>query len=479
MDFEFQNGRGPVDQSSPFITSEAARAASKSSFRSNNNRDVPLSFSQQAQIDNIHATGKRPFSSFNSPAKPQHPRLREPHGERVLFSDLALENKPLPSTPAQIKKSLFNTPRTQVADSSGGETPDTVDNVADTEATPDTGMGFRSKMADFFGSSNKSPSKKALVLSRGSPGKGEIAKPYSNKIVKRRDKQTTRSSKRPRQQQEDSDYETSSSRKPSSSQRKGKEAQKGPHPIGAFFAWIEAHPTLPHTLSFYVQFFFDFLIAAGVLFAMYSVWTAVSGDVDKKAQEVITEIRLEMATCYRHWDENQCDPTQFKVGPALANLCSEWKKCFEKDPRSVGRAKVSAHTFAEILNSFVEPISWKAFVRFLPSYTSLPESNEHTDETTLQIFSLVIVSSLVTINHMAFGAFRNKAPSHQQHNQYMHPPPTPQRNPSGGWDYGYTPYGNHQALPPPNWGTQSQQALEPAPSGGQGREGSPMKMLNY
>jgi hypothetical protein len=364
MDFEFQNRQGPVDENSPFIT--AARSAKQSSFRSNSNRDVPLSFSHQGQIDSIHATGKRPYSSFNSPAKPQHPQLREPHGEHVLFSNLALADKPLPSTPAQFKPSLFNTPRTQLADSSGGETPDTIDNAADTEATPDTGMGFRSKVADFFGSSSssKSPSKKAMVLSKGSPGKGEIVKPYSNKIVKRRDKHTTRSSKRIRHQEE-SDYEAPSPRKASSSQKNEEDPQKGPHPVGAFFAWIEAHPTLPHTLSFYVQFFFDFLIAAGVLFSMYSVWTAVSGDVDKKAQEAIAEIRVEMAVCYRHWEENQCDPAQFKVGPALANLCSEWKKCFEKDPRSVGRAKVSAHTFAEILNSFVEPISWKAFVCIL------------------------------------------------------------------------------------------------------------------
>ncbi|KAE9977435.1 hypothetical protein BLS_001418 [Venturia inaequalis] len=457
MDFEFQNGTGQVSENSPWISSAAARAANKSSFRTNSNRGVSLAFSQQAEIDSIHATGKRPFSSFNSPAKPQLPQLREPHGERVLFSNLDLQdksyNKPLPSTPTQFKSNLFSTPRTQLADSSGGETPDTVDNTADIEATPDTGMGFRTKMADFFGSSSKSPSKKTMVLSKGSPARGEVAKPYSNKIVKRRDKQTSRSSKRLRQQAEESDYEAPSPRKGLDSQKKEEVKEKRPHPVGAFFAWIEAHPTLPHTLSFYVQFFFDFLIAAGVLYVIYSMWSAVSGDVDKKAQEAVAEFRVEMAGCARQWQENQCDPAKFNVAPALINLCADWKKCFEKDPQSVGRAKVSAHTFAEILNSFVEPISFKAFV-----------------------FSLVAVITLVALNHMAFGAFRNKAPPHHQQNQYMHPPPTPQRHPSGGWDYGYTPYGNHQSLPPPNWGQQGQQALEEAKNGG----ASPRKQLmNY
>ncbi|KAG5462821.1 MAG: hypothetical protein BJ554DRAFT_3411, partial [Olpidium bornovanus] len=33
--------------------------------------------------------------------------------------------------------------------------------------------------------------------------------------------------------------------------------------------------------------------------------------------------------------------------------------CMYRDPTVVGRAKVSAETFAEIINSFVEPISYK------------------------------------------------------------------------------------------------------------------------
>lgn len=34
-----------------------------------------------------------------------------------------------------------------------------------------------------------------------------------------------------------------------------------------------------------------------------------------------------------------------------------------RDPAKIGRAKVSAHTMAVIINSFIDPISWKAIVR--------------------------------------------------------------------------------------------------------------------
>ena len=50
--------------------------------------------------------------------------------------------------------------------------------------------------------------------------------------------------------------------------------------------------------------------------------------------------------------------------PAMEGVCDGWEKCMNRDPGRVGRARVSAHTFAEILNGFVEPISVKAMVGY-------------------------------------------------------------------------------------------------------------------
>lgn len=36
----------------------------------------------------------------------------------------------------------------------------------------------------------------------------------------------------------------------------------------------------------------------------------------------------------------------------------------QQDPMVVARAKISAHTIAEILNSFIEPISYKTMIFF-------------------------------------------------------------------------------------------------------------------
>ncbi len=44
----------------------------------------------------------------------------------------------------------------------------------------------------------------------------------------------------------------------------------------------------------------------------------------------------------------------------METVCENWRGCMERDPLKVGRAKVSARTFAEVFNSFMEPISYKA-----------------------------------------------------------------------------------------------------------------------
>jgi Di-sulfide bridge nucleocytoplasmic transport domain len=47
----------------------------------------------------------------------------------------------------------------------------------------------------------------------------------------------------------------------------------------------------------------------------------------------------------------------------MVHQCASWETCMNRDPTVVGRAKVGAEMIAEVVNSFVEPISWKTLVR--------------------------------------------------------------------------------------------------------------------
>ena len=136
--------------------------------------------------------------------------------------------------------------------------------------------------------------------------------------------------------------------------------------IPAIFAWLESHPHLPHVLSFYAQLLLNVFLIFSIIYLIYSFWATVRSDVDKHSESVAAEILVEMAACAQQFVANRCE-REHRV-PAMESVCDNWERCMNKDPNSVGRARVSAHTFAEIFNSFVEPISYKAMVGFIYSH---------------------------------------------------------------------------------------------------------------
>jgi hypothetical protein len=75
------------------------------------------------------------------------------------------------------------------------------------------------------------------------------------------------------------------------------------------------------------------------------------------------DILTEISQCSKQYVENRCSP-DMRV-PAMEKACSVWENCMKKDPSVVGRAKLSAETFAEIINGFIEPISYKTMVFIL------------------------------------------------------------------------------------------------------------------
>jgi hypothetical protein len=131
--------------------------------------------------------------------------------------------------------------------------------------------------------------------------------------------------------------------------------------LSGFLNGIESRPNLPNILSYYAQLGVNFFIAALTVYGVYSFWVTVRSDVDKASEEAMASVLSEMAACAREFTNNGCHKKDV-LPPALVPVCENWDTCMKRDPASVGRAKISAHTFAQILNSFIEPISVKAMV---------------------------------------------------------------------------------------------------------------------
>lgn len=346
------------------------------------------------------------YNAFDSPQKSQTPsRQNSPQ-------------KPLPAIPGSAFNALFTTPRKQTNidfdDSSAGETPRSPERDDSNAPTPEN-MGFRSTMAKFNLGGTRPQSQAGAGAERGgrdapieldqeqdrdrererpkakkrdsfivrlkdkwqSPGRGEIVRTersqgVSKAIKNKRAGQLQRHvSKKRRHSMSDSDDENelqrnSSPRKTSGSRTTSMDQDRNrPHWVSNLFTFIGQHPTVPHILSFYAQLAFNVFLLAACAYMLYCFWSAVQGDIDKKAFEAMAEVMAESAQCLHSWNSNKCDRAT-RV-PALEKVCEGWEACMNRDATKIGRARVSAHTFAEIFNSFVEPISWKAMVSY-PSW---------------------------------------------------------------------------------------------------------------
>lgn len=342
-----------------------------------------LSHPWTGSLANNNAMRSGTHAAYDSPTKSQAPNLRPPNSQAsFLFSQTpafgSTNEKPLPTAPtprSTYKSDAFTTPRKMEVDySSGGETPETpqndsLDNTPDSSRI-DRGSPTRPGLTFKAGGSPGKPEKRMSFLKdlfKGSPksGKGAITKhdAYSKKAEKRHKRRIQDSSRKRRTDRnyEDSDDEAGKQGQDKDAEGKGQQANGSI--VAGILSFIDAHPTLPHILSIYAQFIFNLFLVLFAIYVIWSFWSTITSDVSAEAKKAVAETLAEMAVCAQNYRENRCDPKTRM--PALASVCSNWEKCMDQDPEAVGRARVGAHTFARVLNSFVEPISYKAMVCIL------------------------------------------------------------------------------------------------------------------
>ncbi|TKA74215.1 hypothetical protein B0A55_06298 [Friedmanniomyces simplex] len=453
MDFEYQNRTGPMDSRSGF-----ARVG----------QTPQLSF---------QTSKKRSYDAYDSPPKSSanHPPST---------------SKPLPPRP--VFNSLFSTPRktnNDIDDSSAGETPRSPEQNNDSDATPDT-TNLRNALirseetasmptqAGGAGPERPSPQKNNSWLTTqltkakhkfASPGRGEIARSdhtsgMEKRVEKRRKREINRKESRRRRHSMSDSGDDETSERPShhlSSPRKTsqhshhhprEQVERKQHWLTTLWTFIESHPTVPHILSWYAQLLFNIFLLSCFAYAIATAWAAFTTDIDHAAHSVSAQIMAEMVVCAKEYTANRCSPPENRV-PAMETVCENWRVCMERDPLKVGRAKVSARTFAEVFNSFMEPISYKAMG-----------------------FTFLLVFGCFGISNFAFGLFRKTESVGAYPPQAYYPPPTPQRTFSGqGQDRGF--YGGGGGGTP--W---QGMGLEPQPSGAYGQidgRGSPVRRLQY
>ncbi|KAL3481461.1 Di-sulfide bridge nucleocytoplasmic transport domain-containing protein [Aspergillus californicus] len=366
MDFEWQS-RAPGDVTSPF-------------------------YQLSMQHDNQK---KRSHNVFDSPGKKQMPSLREPNSQPFLFSQAPSQAAPKPA----FAQAAFMTPRKFDLDfSSGAENFSSPDN-ADNDDTPEqpTKSSHRNSLFGMYGQFAPSP------------GRGEIPRMshYSNAAARRVQKRRLRNRTLDLQLREDSDDE-SDRVGGGENRRNTRKGHTQDQPVRGstfsdFFAMLEAHPNVPNILSWWAQLVVNLSLFSLAVYVVFGFVSAIRSEFDQAAEEVSDTILAEMATCAKSYVDNRCGGGDRL--PALEPVCENWERCMNRDPAKVGRAKVSAQTMAIIINSFIDPISWKAI-----------------------LFFLATISTVTVVSNWSFRSFRSRY-NHDQHD--YHPVPSYSRQPSG------------------------------------------------
>lgn len=120
---------------------------------------------------------------------------------------------------------------------------------------------------------------------------------------------------------------------------------------------------IPYMLSMYLQIILNIIIVMIIFYFGYVFYRTTTKDINNKLEMYINEAKQEISLCSRHYYRNKCsvEPGQKRL-PALEQSCFMWEKCMNRDPQLIGKSKVSAETFADIVNGFVKPVSWKALI---------------------------------------------------------------------------------------------------------------------
>lgn len=123
-------------------------------------------------------------------------------------------------------------------------------------------------------------------------------------------------------------------------------------------------PSVPYVLLLYLQLLCNIILVSVVIYLIYVLIVNIRADVRHKIDMYTSDAIREITRCSRDFYRNKCSTDGNVRAPALEQVCTKWEKCMNRDPQQIGRSKITAETFADIVNGFFKPISWKSLFMF-------------------------------------------------------------------------------------------------------------------
>ncbi|KAK6518439.1 hypothetical protein TWF506_005593 [Arthrobotrys conoides] len=368
MDWSYDNQTGPTDPSSPFSRQNIERQMQGGPPRKRHYGETAITPIKDRQFD-MTTPSSKPFffTPYQNPLDSSAFKMARDLTSPSVNSDA--EDSPAPNVAGMDSMMTDDTPT---------KTPMPLvvakkEEEFDPDATPDAKPKKQQGAKGLFGNFGFLPPKKT--------GKGEkkahkFSDKAAKKVERRRRKQGTGQNGFWAHSGDSYDSEDSDSPfAPATNKRRSQPT------------WAETHRDIPQVLSQYLQLMVNILMASLGMYFVYLIVITIQKDVNKKIDDYTAVAQLRVTDCNRKLTENRCDPSL--MVPAMAEQCMQWRACADTDPYNLGRSQVSAETFAQIINGFVEHISYKSMV-----------------------FCLALAFGCVFVSNFAFGFFRAKVGGH-------------------------------------------------------------------
>lgn len=116
-----------------------------------------------------------------------------------------------------------------------------------------------------------------------------------------------------------------------------------------------------YTFVSYLQLFLNFITVVVLFSFVTSLVRSLKTDITSSWNHKRLELEYESINCKNLYAINECT---LGDKPALLDQCQQWEQCMNRDNNLFFRARTTlgAQLFGEVINSFVEPIGWKALL---------------------------------------------------------------------------------------------------------------------
>ncbi|GAA6064626.1 hypothetical protein JCM10212_006071 [Sporobolomyces blumeae] len=175
-----------------------------------------------------------------------------------------------------------------------------------------------------------------------------------------------------------------------------------PHEIGhAPERWLQSNT--PYVLLGYLQFGSLTLLAVLTLSLLVLFLYTLYTDIQARLASLTISLQAEILSCAKAYVDNRCEPAT-RI-PAIERSCREWEECMNQEVVVGGKTRVVAETLAEIVNGFVDVISFKTMLFVILT------------------LAITIYGSTAALHLLSSRASSHSPPSHLASTYPPYPPP--------------------------------------------------------